>query len=104
MNKKVGDASTRLKKMRERRGMWDEVNVSSRFDKLKTILGENMDEVVEDEWVDESMEEDADEKDHMKIVDGVKVPASAPLTKLVVVDRIASAPATDAGDEVDNIT
>lgn len=90
--------------MRERRGMWDEVNVTNKFDKLNTVLGDNMDEMVEGEWVDEAMEEEAKENHDMKVVDGVKLPASAALTKLVVVDRIASAPTTDAEDETDKIT
>ena len=74
---------------------------------MKAILGDNMDEADgnadgdDDGWVDEEMDEDQTD---VKIVDGVRLPATAAATKLVVVDRMASAPTTDAEDEVEKIT
>ncbi|KIW33524.1 hypothetical protein, variant 2 [Cladophialophora immunda] len=88
--RKIEDASHRLKKRRERKGMWDEVNGTNKFDRLKAALGDEADQN-EDEW--EDMEE----------------------TKLVVVDRTAPAPAAplppatttltqEEEDEADKIT
>ncbi|KIW21567.1 hypothetical protein PV08_02147 [Exophiala spinifera] len=102
LSKKVDDAGSRLKKRRDRKKLWDDVNSSaSNFDKMKAILGENADDAEDDGWVDEEME---DSMNDVKIVEGVRVPVSAPATKLVVVDGTASAPTTDVEDEVDKIT
>lgn len=109
MSKKVDDASSRLKKRRERKKVWDEVNSGAAgFENMRAILGGNMDEADGgdgdgdgDEWEDEEMHEDHTD---FKIVDGVKVPPTAPATKLVVVDRMASATNTDVDDEVEKIT
>lgn len=101
LSKKVDDAGSRSKKRRDRKKLWDDVNSgASNFDKMKAILGENADDENE-EWVDEDMEANMTD---VKMVEGVRVPAFAPATKLVIVDRTASAPTTDAEDEVDKIT
>ena len=39
-----------------------------------------------------------------KVIDGVKLPAFAPGTVMVIVDRTASSNNTDAEDDIDNIT
>ena len=97
--RKVDDAAGRLKKRRERKGMWDEVNGgANKFVTLKN-LGEGA--VGEEEWVDEAMNQ-SEETAGFKAVDAVNVPVMAE-TKLVVVDRTA-APSTAAEDEVDKIT
>ncbi|EXJ55895.1 hypothetical protein A1O7_08826 [Cladophialophora yegresii CBS 114405] len=97
MSKKVEDAAGRLKKRRERKCMWDEVNGSvNKFEKLKT-LGDEVDEEEKDEW--EDMEEVDERADNL--------PGTAD-THLVVVDRtahsLAAAPTAAEDDEVDKIT
>lgn len=100
--KKADDASSKSKKRRDRKKLWDDVNSgASKFDKTKAILGENVDDAENEEWVDEDM---GDNMTDVKMMEGVRVPASAPATKMVIVDRTASAPTTDVEDEVDKIT
>ncbi|KIX08744.1 uncharacterized protein Z518_03401 [Rhinocladiella mackenziei CBS 650.93] len=99
--KKVDDASSRLRRRRERKSMWDEVNGTAKFDKMKVILSDNTEQVDGDEWEDEAMEA---VKSEAKVVEDVNVPTTAAATKLVVVDRTTSAPMTDEEDEADKIT
>lgn len=89
--------------------MWDEVNGSTtKFEQTAAILAEGMDQPEENEWEDEAMEvEDVFRESKLKVVEGVIVPNTAPASKLVVVDRITSAPPPDAADvedEADKIT
>ena len=105
MNRKSADAAGRLKKIRERKGMWDEVNGSTnKFDKLKSLVAEEEDENEQDEW--EDMEEVEDDKAPTK--SSGSAPAAAD-TDLFVVDRTAMAPVpitttTNPTDETDLIT
>ncbi|OCT45136.1 hypothetical protein CLCR_06332 [Cladophialophora carrionii] len=97
MSKKVEDAAGRLKKRRERKGMWDEVNGSvNKFEQLKS-LGDEVNEEEKDEWEDmEEVDESAD-----------NLPKAAD-THLLTVDRTAhtlpAAPAAVEDDEIDKIT
>ncbi|KAK5200352.1 hypothetical protein LTR99_009151 [Exophiala xenobiotica] len=99
LSKKADEAVSKLKKIRDRAKLWDDVNTgATKFDKVKAVVGENIDG---DEWVDEEMDDSAP---NVKIVEGVQLPVTAPATKLVVVDRTASAPTTDMEDEIEKIT
>lgn len=96
MARKVEDSAGRLKKMRERKGMWDEVNGSvNKFDKLRS-LGDMADGDEKDEW--EDMEEVDEETQVAKNTEDLPGIAN---TRLVVVDR--TAPSTTDG-EADEIT
>jgi len=98
LSKKADEATSKLKKRRDRKKLWDDVNTgATNFDKMKAILGEND----EDEWIHEEMDDGVPD---VRMVEGVQVPVTAPASKLVVVDRTASAPTTDMEDEVENIT
>ena len=107
MARKVDDAAGRLKKRRERKGMWEEVNGTNKFDKLETLLIDEADLEEEDNgWEDEDMDQEADSTAAVKPVMVENLPTIAD-TKLVVVDRTASvtAPSTaDGEDEADKIT
>jgi hypothetical protein len=95
MSRKVEDAAGRLKKRRERKGMWDEVNGSAnKFDKLKGLV-DDVGEKDQDDW--EDMEDVDDGADNL--------PGIAD-TRLLVVDRTANVPAPTLAedDEVDKIT
>jgi len=96
MARKVEGAAGRLKKRRERKGVWSEVNGgTNRFDKLKA-LGDDADHDQQDEWEDmEEVEDDAVEH----------LPADAG-ANLVVVDHISHVPQppTTEEDESDKIT
>ncbi|KIW64486.1 hypothetical protein PV04_09415 [Phialophora macrospora] len=95
MSRKVEDAAGRLKKRRERKGMWDEVNGSvNKFDKLKGLV-DDVGEEEKDDW--EDMEEVDDGADNL---------SGMADTQLLVVDRTthAHAPALTEDDEVDKIT
>jgi hypothetical protein len=103
MKQKVQDIAGRLKKRRERKGMWEEVNGSAnKFDKLRGLPGDEADGSEKDEW--EDMEE---VEDNSVPLNGVgELPGIAD-TKLVVVDRTAAAPGlttTEDADEIDQIT
>jgi hypothetical protein len=103
MTRKVKDAAGRLKKRRERKGMWDEVNVSAnKFDALKGMPDENAAEEEKDDW--EDMEE---VEDNSVVEKGLEVLPSMPGPTLVVADRTAPAPAeskAEATNEIDQIT
>ncbi|KIW86231.1 hypothetical protein Z517_01626 [Fonsecaea pedrosoi CBS 271.37] len=108
--RKIEDASHRLKKRRERKGMWEEVNGTNKFDKLRAALGDDdANENDEDEWVDDNMEEVENEGGNVEILEKSTTISKA---KLVVVDRTASsvtaatAPntTTEEEDEADKIT
>jgi len=100
--KKVDDAAGRLKKRRDRKGMWDEVNGSvNKFDMLKSLEVDEEKNENEGEWVDEEMDQD-EEVAASKPIEVENLPAMAD-TKLVVVDRTAATPTADE-DEVDKIT
>ncbi|KIW33522.1 hypothetical protein, variant 1 [Cladophialophora immunda] len=107
--RKIEDASHRLKKRRERKGMWDEVNGTNKFDRLKAALGDEADQN-EDEW--EDMEEVSNDGGRVKDIGNLTTISK---TKLVVVDRTAPAPAAplppatttltqEEEDEADKIT
>lgn len=103
--KKFGDVQKRQKKIRERKGLWEDANGRSNFDKLaNTAFAEEDNDADGGSWEDEEMEEVQDLNAHVKIVDGVKLPASAAATKLVVVDRTASGHNTDTDNDLDFIT
>lgn len=95
-------AQSRVKKRRERRAIWEEVNDASKEAKRTApkfqVLADEADEQ-NGEWEDEAGDGDAE----MKVIEGVQVPAAAAASKLVVVDRTASTTASDA-DEFDEIT
>jgi hypothetical protein len=98
--KKVDDSQVRLKKIRERKSVWDEANSgATALDKMKSVLNQDVDEMDGDGWEDEEMEES-----EAKVVDSVKLPAFASATKMVIVDRTTSSHNTDAEDDIDNIT
>lgn len=99
LEKKKAGSQAKLKKRRERKAIWDEVNDASNEEKRKTpkfaVLADG--DELNGEWEDEK-EEDGDA--NMEIVHGLEVPVSAPTHTLTVVDRTASA----AGSDVDEIT
>ncbi|KEF53479.1 uncharacterized protein A1O9_10454 [Exophiala aquamarina CBS 119918] len=98
--KKADVSQMRLKKIRERKSLWDETNgAATAFDRAKRILNQGANEMNSDGWEDEDMEQS-----ETKVVDGVKLPAFAPATKLVIVNRTASSNNTDAEDDINNIT
>jgi hypothetical protein len=102
MTKKMDSAQCRTKKRRDRRALWEDVNDASKearrtAPKFQVVTNDADD--LNEEWVDEDGDGDAE----MKIIDGVKVPANAAGTKLVVVDRTASSTASEV-DELDEIT
>jgi Alb1 len=103
--RKMEGAQSRDKKRRDRRAIWEEVNDASKEEKRKAPkfqgLANGVNWVDEDGWEDEPQTDGGDTE--MKVVDGVEVPATAPATKLVVVDRTASATASDV-DDFDGIT
>lgn len=105
MAKKVEVVQSREAKRRRRRAMWDEVNGVAKEEERKAPKFEVLaDEVVGqggDEWEDEPNDNDGDAE--MKVVDGVAVPVTAAGSKLVVVDRTASANTSD-NDDLDGIT
>lgn len=84
--------------------MWDEVNGTTNFDKLKAVMGENMDEKDGDEWVDDAMEEVEDGMVDRNAEDGVDIPVTASETKLLVVGRPAPPPTIEEEDDADKIT
>lgn len=98
LEKKVATSQSKTKKIKDRAAVWDEINEASKEDLRKTpkwsVL--NDDQEVNGECEDEQEDGDAE----MEIVDGVELPASVIATKLVVVDRTASA----AGSDIDEIT
>ena len=99
LEKKVaGSESEDEEDRKDRAAVWDEINEASKEEKRKTpkwsVL--NDEQEANGEWEDEQEDDDAE----MKVVDGVELPASAAATKLVVVDRTASA----AGSDIDEIT
>jgi len=99
--KKVDDSKLRLKKIRERKTLWNETSsAATAFDRTKSILNQDADEMDGDKW------DDDEEMGHSesKVIDGVKLPAFAPGTVMVIVDRTASSNNTDAEDDIDNIT
>lgn len=100
LEQKKVDSQKKMKKVRGRRAIWDEINGEAKEEQRKAPKlfastegnadGEN------EEW--EDVDEQGDQE--MKTVDGVKLPATAAVTKLVVVDRTAS----NAGSDLDDIT
>ncbi|KIV93308.1 hypothetical protein PV10_04532 [Exophiala mesophila] len=104
--KKVGDAQKRQKKIRERAGLWEDTNGRiNPFDKLASnAFAEENNDDHGGSWEDEEMDEVQDGTTDVKIVNGVKLPASAAITQLVVVDRTASGHNTDTDNDLDNIT
>lgn len=102
MAKKVNDASKRVKKRRERKGVWDEVNGTNNFAQLNAMLDDDV-EKEGGEWVEDDMEEV--EEDKAGIPHTARSNASD--SNMVIVDRtvVASIPAMDDEiDEVDKIT
>ncbi|EXJ63342.1 uncharacterized protein A1O5_11663 [Cladophialophora psammophila CBS 110553] len=102
--RKIEDASHRLRKRRERKGIWEEVNGTDKFDKLTAILGQ------QDGWVDEDMKEVKSDGGHVKDVENLHTVSE---TKLLVVDRTAptaalalttTATTQEEEDEADKIT
>lgn len=105
--KKVNDASTRLKKRRERKGVWDEINGGTKSEQMRAILGQDMDQPDGDDWEDEAMEEvEMGQESETKTVEGVAMSTTAVASKVTVVDQTTSAsvPATAEEDEADKIT
>lgn len=101
MARKVEDAAGRLKNRRERKGMWDEVNGTNKFDKLMPV-GDEENEAQKGEW--EDMEEVEDDTAPVTNTEG---PQDVAETKLVVVDRTASVVVgaiTEEDDDLDKIT
>jgi hypothetical protein len=102
MARKVEEAKTRVKKRRERKGLWEEVN--NKFELLKSIEKDDSrdDEEGGGEWIDEDMQ-DTDVIVGPIPIEKLRISGEA---KMVVVDRTASAtPARIAeDDEVDVIT
>ena len=98
LEKKVTGSQSKLKKRKDRAALWDEINEASKEEKRKTpnwsVL--NDDQEMNGEWENEVEGVDTG----MKIVDNIELPASAAATKLIVVDRTASA----VGSDVDEIT
>ncbi|OAP62869.1 hypothetical protein AYL99_02096 [Fonsecaea erecta] len=109
--RKVEDASHRLKKRRERKGMWEDVNgTTNKFGTLMAALGDTADQNEEDGWEDEAMQESNTESGGVKHVENLTTFSK---TKLVVVDRTASTAAAaptsttmtqEEEDEADKIT
>ena len=93
---------TKTKRVRNRRAVWEEINEEVSEQRRKTPGGWGLeagqDAVVvngeaEEGWEDEEQEErtgDGDADAEMKVVDGVVLPASAALNKIVLVERTAS--------------
>lgn len=98
--KKADVSQVRLKKIRERKSQWDEANgAAAPLNNMQSLPDRDADELDGDGWEDEEMDES-----EVKLVDSVKLPAFASATKMVIVDRTASAHNTDAEDDIDNIT
>ncbi|KAL2429645.1 hypothetical protein ABEF95_008609 [Exophiala dermatitidis] len=104
--KKVNDASTRLKKRRERKGVWDEINGGTKSEQMRAILGQDMDQADgDDDWEDEAMEEvEMVQESETKTVEGLAMPTTAVASKVTVVDHTTSVPTTVEEDEADKIT
>ena len=102
LEKKVATSQSKTKKIKDRAAVWDEINEASKEEKRKTpkwsVL--NDDQEANGEWEDEPEDEPEDGDAEMKTLNAVELPASAAATKLVVVDRTASA----AGSDMDEIT
>jgi hypothetical protein len=104
LEKKQESFQARQKKVRGRRAIWEEINDGAEEEKRKTprfqVLGEDgHDQVVENGNNDEEWEDEQGDAE-MKVVDGIVLPASAALNKIVVVDRTAS----NAGSDLEDIT
>ncbi|KAL2391838.1 hypothetical protein ABEF95_000045, partial [Exophiala dermatitidis] len=98
---------TRLKKRRERKGVWDEINGGTKSEQMKAILGQDMDQPDGVDWEDEAMEEvEMGQESETKTVEGVAMSTTAVASKVTVVDQTTSAsvPATAEEDEADKIT
>jgi hypothetical protein len=105
LSKRVDDSKVRLKKVRERRSMWEELNGKTTFGNLDNIIDADGVEVDDDSaWVDEAMEEFDANQNGLKTLEGVRVPLEAAATKLVVVDRTASALTKGTKDDAEHIT
>lgn len=99
MEKKKVGADQKLKKRRDRRALWDEVNDASKeeqrkapkFDILQSV------EANDGEWEDE-IDDAVGGDTEMKMVDGVRVPANAAAIKMTVVERPASASVAPTDD------
>ncbi|KIY03985.1 uncharacterized protein Z520_00677 [Fonsecaea multimorphosa CBS 102226] len=112
--RKIEDASQRLKKRRERKGMWEEVNgTNNKFVTLMAAIGDDAEQNgEEDGWEDEDNMEEVDiEGGRVKDIENSATTISK--TKLVVVDRTAPAAAAprapttatqEEEDEADKIT
>ncbi len=85
--------------------MWEDINHVSREETRKApkfqVLADRGADEDDAEWSDVPQPFEVDTE--MKVVDGVQVPASAAAIKLTVVDRLASATPSVAGD-FDGIT
>lgn len=94
------DSQQKMKKVRGRRAVWDEINGEAKEEQRKApkfmALVEGNEDAENEDW--EDVDEQGDQE--MKSVDGVKLPASAAVSKLVVVDRTAS----NAGSDLDEIS
>lgn len=100
LERKKVSSQDKLKKVRSRRAIWDEINGEAKEERRKApkfleLVDGNEDQENE-EW--EDVDEQGDKE--MKIVDGVELPGNAAVSKLVVVDRTAS----NAGSDLDDIT
>lgn len=100
LERKKVDSQDKMKKVRSRRAVWDEINGEAKEERRKAPkfleLVEGNDDQENGEW--EDVDEQGDQE--MKVVDGVELPGNAAVNKLVVVDRTAS----NAGSDLDDIT
>ncbi|ETN45011.1 uncharacterized protein HMPREF1541_09887 [Cyphellophora europaea CBS 101466] len=100
LEKKKSESQVKMKKVRGRRAIWDEINGEAEEEKRKTpkLFSARGDDAEAEDQQWEDVDEQGDQE--MKLVDGVQVPANAPVNKLVVVDRTAS----NAGSDLDDIS
>lgn len=105
LEKKKAVSQVKVKKVRSRRALWEEINDEAIEEKRKVprlLVGGN--ENRENEGAEDVGWEDEQGDAEMKTVDvggvEVKVPLSAPLAQVVVVDRTAS----NAGSDLEDIT
>jgi Alb1 len=105
MEKKVEVAQTRVKTRKDRSAMWEDINDISKEETRKApkfqVLAHREIDDDEADWSDVPQHFEGDTE--MKVVDGVQVPVSAAAVKLTLVDRLASATPSVAGD-FDGIT
>lgn len=102
LEKKHVESQVRLKKVRGRRAIWEEINEEVMEEKRKMprfeVLDDNNGQEDGEAEGDDGEWEDEQGDAEMKVVDGVVLPASAVLTKIVVPDRTASSVGSEFGD------